>query len=131
MTSPGCRRRLRRRATASAGHSDTEVMLAAFQDFGVEASLRRLSGMFALGLWDRTARTLCLARDALGKKPLYVALADGALVFASELRAIRAFPGFHAKVDKGSAGADAAPRLGAGRPLHLRGRLQSCHQARC
>ena len=81
------------------GHSDTEVMLVAFQDFGVEASLRRLSGMFAFGLWDRTARTLCLARDALGKKPLYIALAGGALVFASELRALRAFPGFQPKVD--------------------------------
>ena len=81
------------------GHSDTEVMLAAFQRHGVEASLKRLSGMFALGLWDRTSRTLCLARDALGKKPLYVALIGGALVFASELRAIREFPGFLPKVD--------------------------------
>ena len=81
------------------GHSDTEVMLAAFQKAGVEASLKRLSGMFAFALWDRAARTLCLARDALGKKPLYVALAGGSIVFASELRAIRAFPGFQAKVD--------------------------------
>ena len=81
------------------GHSDTEVMLAAFQKSGVEASLKRFSGMFAFGLWDRSARTLCLVRDTLGKKPLYIALAGGALVFASELRAIRAFPGFQAKVD--------------------------------
>lgn len=81
------------------GHSDTEVMLAAFQKSGVEASLQRFSGMFAFGLWDRAARTLCLVRDALGKKPLYVALAGGTLVFASELRAIRAFPGFEPKVD--------------------------------
>ena len=81
------------------GHSDTEIMLAAFEKSGVEATLQRFSGMFAFGLWDRTARTLCLARDALGKKPLYVALASGALVFASELRAIRAFPGFQPKVD--------------------------------
>ena len=81
------------------GHSDTEVLLAAFQKSGVEASLKRISGMFAFGLWDRATRTLCLARDALGKKPLYVALAGGALVFASELRAIRTFPTFQAKVD--------------------------------
>jgi asparagine synthase (glutamine-hydrolysing) len=81
------------------GHSDTEIMLAAFEAFGVEAALQRFAGMFALGLWDRTNRVLHLARDSLGKKPLYVALVEGALVFASELRALRAFPGFQPKVD--------------------------------
>jgi len=81
------------------GHSDTEVMLAAFERFGVEPALRRFSGMFALALWDRHRRTLYLARDRLGKKPLYVALDRGALLFASELKAIRAFPGFKPEVD--------------------------------
>lgn len=81
------------------GRSDTEVMLAAFESYGVEAALRRFAGMFAVGLWDRRNRILHLARDRMGKKPLHVALIDGALVFASELKAIRAFPGFRPALD--------------------------------
>jgi asparagine synthase (glutamine-hydrolysing) len=81
------------------GHSDTEVMLAAFESFGIEAALRRFAGMFALGLWNRKQRVLHLVRDRLGKKPLYVALDRGALLFASELKALRAFPGFQPTVD--------------------------------
>ena len=81
------------------GHSDTEVMLAAFESFGIRRSLRRFAGMFALALWDRRQRILHLVRDRLGKKPLYVALQRGALLFASELKAIRAVPGFQASVD--------------------------------
>ena len=81
------------------GHSDSEVMLAAFESFGIEPALRRFAGMFALGLWDRRRRILHLVRDRLGKKPLYVALDRGALLFASELKAIRAFPGFQPTVD--------------------------------
>ena len=81
------------------GHSDTEVMLAAFEQYGVEASLRRFAGMFALGLWDRGSRVLHLVRDRLGKKPLHVALVDGALLFASELKAFYAVPGFRPTVD--------------------------------
>jgi asparagine synthase (glutamine-hydrolysing) len=81
------------------GHSDSEVMLAAFETFGIESALRRFAGMFALGLWDRKHRVLHLVRDRLGKKPLYVALDRGALLFASELKAIRAFPGFQPTVD--------------------------------
>lgn len=81
------------------GHSDTEVMLASFESFGIEASLRRFDGMFAFGLWDRARRELHLARDRLGKKPLYVALVPGALLFASELKALRQFPDFHPTVD--------------------------------
>ena len=81
------------------GHGDTEVMLAAFEASGVAASLQRMAGMFALGLWDRTHRVLHLVRDRMGKKPLYVALADGALLFASELKAFRAVPGFDPEVD--------------------------------
>src|SRR3984893_7147336 len=81
------------------GHSDSEVMLAAFETFGIESALRRFAGMFALGLWDRSQRVLHLVRDRLGKKPLYVAFDRGALLFASELKAIRAFPGFQPTVD--------------------------------
>lgn len=81
------------------GHSDSEVMLAAFEWLGIEAALERFAGMFAIGLWDRAHRTLHLIRDRLGKKPLHVASIDGALVFASELKAFDAVPGFRAEID--------------------------------
>jgi asparagine synthase (glutamine-hydrolysing) len=76
------------------GHSDTEVMLAAFTSWGVEPALTRFAGMFAIALWDRRRRALLLARDRMGKKPLYASIVAGALVFASELKAIRALPEF-------------------------------------
>jgi asparagine synthase (glutamine-hydrolysing) len=82
------------------GNSDTEVMLAAFESYGIEESLKRFSGMFAAGIWDRKRRVLHLVRDRMGKKPLYIALADGALLFASELKAILAYPGFKPVVDQ-------------------------------
>ena len=81
------------------GHSDSEVMLAAFEVYGIEAALRQFAGMFALGLWDRKERVLHLVRDRVGKKPLYVAAIDKGLLFASELRAIRAYPGFQPRVN--------------------------------
>jgi asparagine synthase (glutamine-hydrolysing) len=84
------------------GHSDTAVMLAAFQQFGIAAALPRLAGMFAIGLWDRRHRTLHLIRDRMGKKPLYVTLVNGALLFASELKAFHAFPGFQPQLDRQS-----------------------------
>ncbi len=82
------------------GHSDTEIMLAAFEAFGIEAALAKFAGMFAVGMWDRRQRTLHLIRDRLGKKPLYVSLVDGALVFASELKAFRAVPGFRPELNR-------------------------------
>ena len=72
------------------GHSDTEVMLESFAAFGVEATLRRLIGMFAIALWDRRDRTLTLVRDRLGIKPLYWAKFGGLFLFGSELKALRA-----------------------------------------
>jgi asparagine synthase (glutamine-hydrolysing) len=80
------------------GHSDTETLLAGFATWGVSATLQRAVGMFALALWDRSGRSLTLARDRLGEKPLYYGWAgDGtrrAFVFGSELKALRAYPGF-------------------------------------
>ena len=82
------------------GHSDTETLLAASERWGVETTLRKCVGMFALALWDRESRTLTLARDRLGEKPLYYGWQQGVFVFASELKAIRAHPAFEGKIDR-------------------------------
>lgn len=80
-------------APAWRGHSDTETLLAAIEHWGLEEALKRTVGMFAIALWDRRERTLHLARDRFGEKPLYYGWVDGSFVFASELKAIRAFTG--------------------------------------
>lgn len=84
------------------GHSDTETLLAGFEHWGVVETLKRCVGMFAIALWDRQSRTLTLARDRFGEKPLYygwVGRGPGrALVFGSELKALKAYPGFDAPV---------------------------------
>ncbi|MDE2404160.1 MAG: amidotransferase 1, exosortase A system-associated [Sphingomonadales bacterium] len=78
---------------------DSEVILAAYQRWGVDC-LARLHGMFAFALYDRDARTLLLARDRLGVKPLFTAqLTDGSLIFGSELKALAAHPGLTRGVD--------------------------------
>jgi len=81
------------------GTSDTEVMVAAFDRWGVAGTLPRLEGMFALAVWDRAERTLTFARDRLGEKPLYYGLHKGALLFGSELKALRAHSAFTGTVD--------------------------------
>lgn len=82
------------------GGSDTEVMLAAFSQWGVEAALKHFVGMFAFGLWDRKDRVLYLARDRFGEKPLYYGWLNGALLFGSELKALRAYPGWQGEIDQ-------------------------------
>jgi asparagine synthase (glutamine-hydrolysing) len=82
------------------GHSDTEVLLEAIADWGLEAALNKSIGMFALALWDRETRTLSLARDRFGKKPLYWSKQGSLLLFGSELRALRAHPDFQADIDR-------------------------------
>ena len=82
------------------GHSDTEVMLAGFEAWGLERTLERIAGMFAIALWDRQERTLMLARDRLGKKPLYWCLAGDTLLFGSELRALRAHSSFRGDLNR-------------------------------
>jgi asparagine synthase (glutamine-hydrolysing) len=86
------------------GHSDTEVMLACFELWGIEASLARMNGMFALALWDRQERTLCLCRDRMGEKPLYYGWAGNTFLFGSELKALRLHPAFNGKISPEAVG---------------------------
>lgn len=78
------------KAPAWRGHSDTEILLAGFEAWGVEETLKRATGMFAIALWDRQYRTLTLARDRIGEKPLYYGWDGDKLLFASELKALEA-----------------------------------------
>jgi asparagine synthase (glutamine-hydrolysing) len=91
-----------RGATNWRGHSDTETLVEAIAAWGLEAALGKCVGMFALALWDRATRTLSLARDRFGEKPLYYGWVGGDFVFASELKAMRAHPGFDNAVDRRS-----------------------------
>ena len=74
------------------GHSDTETLLAGITHWGLDETLQRAKGMFALALWDRSEKRLSLARDRMGEKPLYWGWAGQALVFGSELKSLRAHP---------------------------------------
>ncbi|HEY9610894.1 asparagine synthase (glutamine-hydrolyzing) [Allocoleopsis sp.] len=79
-------------------HTDTEIIVHAYEEFGDEF-LQHLNGMFALALWDSRRQRLVLARDRMGIKPLYYALHDGALIFGSELKTILTYPGIPRTVD--------------------------------
>ena len=83
------------------GHSDTEVVLHALAAWGTPA-LRRMNGMFALALWDGADKSMILARDPLGEKPLYYGWSGESFLFGSELKALRAHPDFRADLDVGA-----------------------------
>jgi asparagine synthase (glutamine-hydrolysing) len=93
---------LEREGATFCGESDTEVLLAAVAQWGIVRALRAANGMLAMAVWDRRNRVLTLARDRLGKKPLYYGMAGGDFIFASELKALRTYPGFGARVDRSS-----------------------------
>ena len=87
------------------GYSDTEVMLEAFALDGISTTVKRLIGMFAIGVWDRQDRTLTLVRDRVGIKPLYWAKFGEKMLFGSELKALRAYPGWTPRIDRSAVGA--------------------------
>ena len=93
------------------GHSDTEVMLEWIARWGLDAFLDAAEGMFAIALWDRRDGRLTLVRDPFGIKPLYWTLEGDRLGFGSELKALRALPGFVPRIDR--AAASAMLRFGA------------------
>ena len=82
------------------GQSDTEVILAAFEHWGIQRAVGRFIGMFAMAVWDAHRRELTLIRDRLGKKPLYVYREPGLITFASELKALVAGPSFDRSIDR-------------------------------
>jgi asparagine synthase (glutamine-hydrolysing) len=82
------------------GHSDTEVMLAAFEQWGVRRSVERFNGMFSFSVWNRRDRSLQLCRDRMGKKPMYYGWARQTLLFGSELKAFHQHPAFEARIDR-------------------------------
>ncbi|MQY52755.1 asparagine synthase (glutamine-hydrolyzing) [Rhodocyclus gracilis] len=94
------------RGFAWRGHSDTETLLAGFDVWGVRRTVERTIGMFAFAVWDKISRTLTLARDRLGEKPLYYGWqgsgSNRAFLFGSELKALKAHPSFSARIDRGA-----------------------------
>ncbi len=97
---PELRAELEKAGHTFRGHSDTEVMVEGFAAWGLRAMVARLIGMFAFAAWDRATRTLTLGRDRLGIKPLYWGQIESSLVFASELKALMAFPGWEGEIDR-------------------------------
>jgi asparagine synthase (glutamine-hydrolysing) len=82
------------------GHSDTETLIEAIAAWGAEETLKKCVGMFAFALWDKAQKTLFLARDRFGEKPLYYGFAGKTFLFASELKALRAHPDFDDEIDR-------------------------------
>jgi asparagine synthase (glutamine-hydrolysing) len=84
------------------GHSDTEVVLAGCEEWGVERTIRKCVGMFAMAVWDTKERDIYLVRDRMGEKPLYYGWQKGTFLFASELKALKRHPDFQGELDRDS-----------------------------
>ncbi len=82
------------------GDSDTEVLLEAIEYWGIESSLKKLVGMFAFAVWDKTDKVLYLARDRIGEKPLYYGWHHSSFLFASEIKALKKFPLWKPEIDR-------------------------------
>jgi len=95
---PQLRPGLEKRGHVFRTHSDTEAIVHLYEEHGVEC-VQHLRGMFAFAIWDEKRRRLFIARDRVGKKPLYYAEHDGALLFGSELKCLRQYPGFPREAD--------------------------------
>jgi asparagine synthase (glutamine-hydrolysing) len=79
--------------------SDTEVLLYGYKEWGIEGLLQKVNGIFAFGIWNRQTQEMTIARDYIGVKPLYYYYSNNTLLFASELKAIKKWPSFSAKLD--------------------------------
>lgn len=106
------RMELRRLGHDFLGHSDTEVVLHAFAQWGKDC-VHKFNGIFAFALWEETEKRLFLARDRIGVKPLFYKLHDGGLIFASEIKTILSYPTVRAQLD--AEGAAQLLLLGPGR----------------
>ena len=84
------------------GHSDTETLLASIEEWGIEDTLAKVKGMFAIALWDKKSKNLFLSCDRIGEKPLYYGWVNEQFVFASELKSIKEFPTFNNEIDRNS-----------------------------
>jgi asparagine synthase (glutamine-hydrolysing) len=94
------RHELQQRGHLFHGHSDTEVMLAGFSEWGILTAVKKFNGMFAFALWDVEEQTLYLGRDRLGEKPLYYGWAGQTLLFGSELKTLKMHPAFSGELDR-------------------------------
>lgn len=94
------RSELERQGSTFHGHSDTEVVLAAIESWGLKAAILKFNGMFAIAVWDRREQQLSLVRDRVGIKPLYYGRVGSSFVFGSELKALRMHPGFNNSIDR-------------------------------
>ena len=80
-------------------HSDTEVLVHGYEEWGLDGLLERIEGDYAFGIWDERNGTLSLARDRIGVKPLYFAYIGGCFAFASEMKALVRHPDFSPEID--------------------------------
>ncbi len=108
------------------GHSDTEVLLAAIEAWGMRETLTRAQGMFAFAVWDRRERALTLARDRVGKKPLYYGRCGTSLAFASELKAFLVHPGFSRAISTARGSVCSSSTGGCRRPTAFTAVFESC-----
>ncbi len=84
------------------GHSDTETLLAGFEQWGISETIKKSVGMFAIAVWDGTSKKLYLVRDRAGEKPLYYGKQGTSFLFASELKAFKAHPDFRGEIQRSS-----------------------------